>query len=76
MFFERIKLATSCFLLKYRDRVISVGGGDLCAVGLPRKKIVSVLGQTSGRTNPIVTRLSERRADRPTSGGEVLKRYI
>ena len=54
--------------------MIGVVGGDLCAVGLPGKKIVSVLGQTSKRTNPIVTRLSEgrvERVDRPTSGGEV-----
>ena len=47
-----------------------MGGGDLCAEGLPGKTIVSV-GQTSGRTNPIVTRLSDGRTDRPRSGGEV-----
>ena len=45
-------------------------GRDLFAVGLPGKKNVSLFGQTSGLTYPTVTRLSEGRADGPTSGGE------
>ena len=45
-----------------------MAGGDLCALGLPGKTIVSVLGQTSGLTNPIVTRLSEGRVDGQMSG--------
>ena len=39
----------------------------LCALGLPGKTIVSLVGQTSGLTNQIVTRLSEGRADGPMS---------